>query len=151
MKLTTKGRYGIKAMLALAAEYESGEKLSASQLAEMQHISSAYLEQLIASLKKAGLVNSSRGVQGGYSLSRPPEEISLGEVLTALEGNMDLVDCVGCDTDKSECDSIGSCSARPIWLELQKRIDDFLDSTSLKDAAEHDITNIENERNTKAE
>lgn len=145
MKLNTKARYGIKAMLALAGEYESGEKLSVSQLAEMQNVSSAYLEQLIASLKRAGLVNASRGVQGGYTLSRPPEKINVGEILKALEGSTDLVNCVGCGSDEFECDNLASCSARPIFIELQKRIDDFLFSTSLKDAAENYFTDTERE------
>ncbi|MDD7489392.1 MAG: Rrf2 family transcriptional regulator, partial [Clostridiales bacterium] len=80
MKLSTKGRYGIKAMIDLAVRYDSGEKLSTSQLAEMQCVSAAYLEQLIGSLRKAGLVVGSRGAQGGYSLSRSPELISVGDV-----------------------------------------------------------------------
>lgn len=134
MKLSTKGRYGIKAMVDLATEYKSGARLSIAQLSERQGISYAYLEQLIAVLKKAGLVEAARGAQGGYVLSRPPETISVGEVLKALEGSTALVDCVG--TNGTDCENVCSCSARPLWLKLQKRIDDVLDSTTIGDMAE---------------
>ena len=141
MKLSTKGRYGIKAMVDLATEYASGNKLSTAQLSERQGVSYAYLEQLIALLKKAGLVTAARGAQGGYTLSRPPQEISVGEVLKALEGSTALVDCVG--TSGTECENVCTCSARPLWLKLQKRIDDVLDSTTIQDMAEDYITQRE--------
>lgn len=141
MKLSTKGRYGIKAMVDLAIEYGKGDLLSTSQLAEKQGISAAYLEQLIASLKKADLVVAVRGVQGGYALARPPETISVGEVLTSLEGNTALIDCVG--TKGTDCSNVCSCSARPLWLKLQKRIDDVLDTTSIRDMADDYITQME--------
>ena len=131
MKLSTKGRYGLKAMVDLATEYESGAKLSIAQLSERQGISYAYLEQLIAVLKKAGLVSASRGAAGGYTLARAPESISVGEVLKALEGSTALVECVGTD-----CENVCSCAARPLWLKLQKKIDDVLDSTTIRDMAE---------------
>lgn len=142
MKLSTKGRYGIKAMVELAINYECGCKLSISQLAERQGISASYLEQLIASLRKAGLVTASRGAQGGYSLSRAPELISVGAVLKALEGSTTIVDCVG--TDGTDCTNACSCSARPLWLKLQRGIDNVLDSTSIRDMA--DDYKIQSER-----
>lgn len=134
MKLSTKGRYGIKAMVDIASEYGTG-RLSVNQLAEKQGTSVAYLEQLIAALKKAGLVISTRGASGGYTLSRPPDEISVREVLTALEGTTAIVDCVG--TDKTvACENACSCSARPLWIKLQRRIDEVLETTTIKDMAE---------------
>ena len=141
MKPSTKGRYGIKAMVDLATEYESGEKLSIAQLSERQGISCAYLEQLIALLKKAGLVTAARGAQGGYTLARAPESISVGEVLKALEGSTALVDCVG--TGGTDCENVCSCAARPLWLKLQRRIDDVLDTTTIKDMAEDYIVQRE--------
>lgn len=145
MKLSTKGRYGLKAMVDLATEYNSGNKLSIAQLAERQGgISAAYLEQLIAALKKAELVISSRGAQGGYTLSRSPESISVGDVLKVLEGSTTLVDCVG--TEGTDCTNVCSCSARPLWLKLQKRIDDVLYSTSIRDMADSYI--VQKERNS---
>ena len=145
MKLSTKGRYGIKAMVDIALEYGSG-RLSVNQLAEKQGISVAYLEQLIAALKKAGLVDSTRGVNGGYTLSRPPEQISVGEVLRALEGTTAVIDCVGVDSSGS-CSNACSCSARPLWLKLQQKIDDVLNTTTIKDMAD-DYT-VQLERNIK--
>ena len=94
MKLSTKGRYGLKAMVDLATEYDSDGKLSIAQLSERQGISYSYLEQLISLLKKSHLVSASRGAAGGYKLARPPEDITVGEVLKALEGSTALVECV---------------------------------------------------------
>lgn len=141
MKLSTKGRYGLKAMVDLATEYGTETRLSIAQLSERQGISNAYLEQLIALLKKSGLVNASRGAQGGYTLSRPPEEITVGEVLKALEGSTALVDCV--DTCGTDCGNVCSCAARPLWLKLQRSIDDVLESTTIRDMANDYITQKE--------
>ena len=140
MMLSTKGRYGIKAMVDIASEYGKG-RLSVNQLAEKQGVSVAYLEQLIAALKKAGLVDSARGVSGGYTLSRSPEEISVGEVLRALEKTTAIVDCV--DVEGSKCENACSCSARPLWLKLQRRIDDVLNTTTIKDMADDSQIQLE--------
>ena len=133
MKLSTRGRYGIKAMVDLAVEYGNGN-VSTASLAAQQGISEAYLEQLVASLKKAGLVLSARGAAGGYTLSRAPEQIQVGEILRALEGSTDLISCVG--VEKVSCGNACSCSARPLWLKLQSKINDVLSSTPLKDMAD---------------
>ena len=143
MKLSTKGRYGLKAMVDLATEYDSGGKLSIAQLSERQGISYSYLEQLIALLKKSHLVSSSRGASGGYKLSKPPEAITVGEVLKALEGSTALVECV--DTCGTDCENVCSCAARPLWLKLQQRIDSVLESTTSRDMA-NDYT-MQKERN----
>ena len=135
MKLSTKGRYGIKAMVDLAMEYEGGEFVSISTLSKSQSVSEAYLEKQLSALKKAGLAEASRGVFGGYRLTRPPEEITVGEILRALEGKTTIVDCVDGSVMKS-CDNACSCSARPLWLKLQARIDEVLNTTTLKDMAE---------------
>ncbi len=133
MRLSTRGRYGLKAMVDLAMAYGDGN-MNIGALATQQGISDAYLEQLVASLKRAGLVSSVRGAQGGYSLSREPSQINAGDILRALEGSTDIMDCVG--TTHVGCDSACTCSARPLWLKLQKRIDEVLDNTSLADMAE---------------
>ncbi len=133
MKLSTRGRYGLKAMVDLAVEY-GGAPVSTSTLASLQGISEAYLEQLISSLRKAGLIVSLRGAQGGYKLARAPEEINVGEILRILEGSTDLVECVG--TEKVDCDNACTCSARPLWLKLQAKINAVLNETSLADMAE---------------
>lgn len=140
MKLSTKGRYGIKAMVDIALEYGRG-RLSVNQLAERQGVSVPYLEQLIASLKKACLVESARGASGGYTLARPPESISVGEVLRALEGTTAILDCVG--IDGTGCTNACTCSARPLWLKLQQRIDDVLNTTTIKDMADDYAVQLE--------
>ncbi len=140
MMLSTKGRYGIKAMVDIASEYGKS-RLSVNQLAEKQGISVAYLEQLISALKKAGLVRSARGAAGGYTLSRPPEQISVGEVLRALEKSTAIVDCVG--VEGAACENACSCSARPLWIKLQRKIDDVLDSTTIKDMADDHSAQLE--------
>ena len=137
MKLSSRGRYGLKAMVDLAIEYGSGP-VSAAVLAGRQGISLAYLEQLIAALRKAKLIISNRGVQGGYVLSRPPQEITVGEVLRVLEGNTDLVDCVGQDARRT-CENACTCSARPLWLKLQSRINAVLNETTILDLADDNI------------
>ena len=132
MKLSTKARYGLKAMVDLSVNFGGGY-MSTANLAQQQGISESYLEQLIASLKKAGLVTSVRGAQGGYSLSRPPDKINVGEVLRALEGSTDVMNCVS--STGVTCSNACSCSARPLWLKLQQRIDEVLDTTTLADMA----------------
>lgn len=134
MKLSTKGRYGIKAMVDIALEYGKG-RLSVNQLAEKQGISVAYLEQIIAALKKACLLDSARGAAGGYTLSRPPEEIFVGEVLRALEGSTAILDCVSVN-ENAECSNACSCSARPLWIKLQNKIDEVLNTTTIKEMAD---------------
>ena len=94
MKLSTKGRYGLRAMIDLAL-YAENAPVSIASIAARQHISESYLEQLIAKLRKANLVTSVRGAGGGYVPGRPVEEISVGDVLRALEGNLDPVECPG--------------------------------------------------------
>lgn len=137
IKLSSRGRYGLKAMVDLAIEYGGGP-VSAATLASLQGVSLPYLEQLIAALRKAKLVRSNRGVQGGYTLVRPPEEITVYEVLSVLEGNMSLTDCVEQDS-RAVCENACTCSARPLFLKLQNRINSVLEETTLLDLAEDNI------------
>jgi Rrf2 family protein len=120
-------------MVDLALEYGKGP-VSVSTLAAQQGISEAYLEQLAGALKKAEFIDSVRGAAGGYFLSKRPADISVGEVLRALEGSTDIIDCVG--SVNAECDNACSCSARPLWLKLQSKIDGVLNETSLADMAD---------------
>lgn len=133
MMLSTKGRYGLKAMVDLALEYGNGP-VSTAALAQRQGISNSYLEQMISALKKAGLIVGARGAQGGYELARPPKDIDVGSVLKVLEGGTEVANCVG--REKVDCDNACSCSARPLWLKLQQRIDEVLTTTTLEDMAE---------------
>ena len=98
MKLSTKGRYGLRALIDLAL-YSENEAASIASISARQQISESYLEQLIAKLRKAGLVKSVRGAGGGYMLAKPASEISVGDILRALEGNLDAVNCPGLEED----------------------------------------------------
>ncbi len=138
--LSTRGRYGLKAMVDLSMAY-GRTRLSTASLAQLQGISDTYLEQLVSALKKAGLIVSTRGAQGGYALARAPENITVNEVLAALEGDTTLIDCVS--ATKVDCVNACTCSARPLWLKLQSRINEVLDSTTLKDMADDYRTQLE--------
>lgn len=134
MKLSTKGRYGLKAMFDLAQHY-GDEPISLTLISERQNISVNYLEQLIAPLRKAGLVKSIRGAQGGYMLSKPPEEITVGEILMLLEGTLAPTDCVTGLSD-DECTNAGYCVTRIIYEKIKKSIDEVVFSITLKDMVE---------------
>jgi len=136
MKFSTKGTYGLRAVVELAIRYGEGP-VSLAAVATEQGISEAYLEQLMRSLKKAGLVATTRGKSGGYLLTKAPSEISVGEVLRALEGSTDVVGCVG--SDANVCENACTCSARPLFLKLQSRINAVLDETTVGELTEDHI------------
>ncbi|BDG60589.1 RrF2 family transcriptional regulator [Caldinitratiruptor microaerophilus] len=117
MRLSTKGRYGVKALFELAYHYGSGP-LSLKEIADRQGLSEHYLEQIAAPLRRAGLVTSVRGAQGGYTLGRPPETITVGEILRALEGPLEL---------EEEGDQVGSGA----WRRVIERVGKLLDSMTL--------------------
>ena len=126
MKLSTKGRYGLTAMLFLARHSEEGP-LSLRRMTETG-IQPDYLEQLLGSLRRAGLVCTCRGAQGGYSLARPPEEITVGEIITATEGPVRFCDCA---TDSAACCQKEHCDTRQIWTALSEKMNGLLDSITL--------------------
>lgn len=137
MKLSTKGRYGVKAMLDLALNSEEGH-VSLKSIAERQGLSENYLEQLFAALKKAKLVNSLRGAQGGYSLAADPSAISIGDILRALEGSLAPVDCAHKDGGEGCCKA-DECVTKFIWDKISDSINNVVDSMTLKDLiVEHD-------------
>ena len=127
MKLSTRGRYGVRLMLDLALRYGEGPILL-KDIAERQGISEKYLWQLINPLKTTGLVNSLRGAHGGYVLGKAPESISVKEILQILEGSLCLVDCVD---DPSFCERSSSCIARDVWREASKNLRQTLENTTL--------------------
>ena len=127
MKLSTRGRYGVRLMLELALHYGEGPILL-KDIAERQGISEKYLWQLINPLKTTGLVNSLRGAHGGYILGKAPDAISLKEILQVLEGPLCLVDCVD---NPSLCERADSCISREIWGEASKSMQQPLEDTTL--------------------
>jgi len=155
MKLSTKGRYGLRALIDLA-EYGEHDAVSVISISERQHISESYLEQLFRLLKKAGLVNSIRGAGGGYQLARDPKEISVAEVLRALEGDLEPVSCSALSED-SPCDAADMCVTKHVWKRLNEAIEDALESMTISElvtdsrrvhraAANGEITECENMR-----
>ena len=129
MKLSTKGRYGLRAMIDLAL-YSEKEPASIASIAARQHISESYLEQLIAKLRKAGLVTSVRGACGGYVPGRPVEEISVGDVLRALEGNLNAVECPGLQENKG-CEGADLCVTKYVWQRVNESITQAVDEIKL--------------------
>lgn len=136
MKFSTKGTYGLRAVVELATRYGEGP-ISLAAVATEQGISEAYLEQLMRSLKKAGIVKTARGKSGGYLLTREPVKISVLEVLRALEGSTDVVDCIG--SGANVCENACTCSARPLFLKLQSRINAVLEETTVGELTEDHI------------
>lgn len=130
MILSTKGRYGLKMMYEFALNYGKGP-MSLKEVALRQQLSETYLEQLIAHLKKAGLVTSVRGAQGGYELKRKPEEITVGEIIRVLEGPLAPSDCVL--DDEPECTRAEYCVTRLIWEKIMDSINNVVDSITLND------------------
>jgi len=132
MKLSTRGRYGVRALLDLALHRGEGLVLL-KDIARRQEVSLPYLEHLITPLMTAGLVKSTRGARGGVSLLKPPSEIKLSEVVQLLEGSIALVDCVD---NPGLCQRSGFCVTRDIWVEMKEAMSQVLDSTTLQDLVE---------------
>lgn len=128
VKISTKGRYGLKAMFDLALHYGDGP-ISLSSIAERRKISLSYLEQLVSQLKKAGVVDSIRGAQGGYLLSDKPENISVGQVLRALE-QLAPVDCV---KEDHSCESAEACVTRVVYKKILDSILETVNGITLQD------------------
>lgn len=131
MKLSTKGRYGMKAMFDLALHYGNGP-ISLKSIAERQEISDHYLEQLIATLRKANLVKSVRGAQGGYMLASEPQNITVGDIIRTLEGPLAPSDCV-MEEDPKACERANYCVTKVVWEKIRDSFNDVIDSITLQD------------------
>ena len=129
MKISTRGRYGTRMMLDLAAHHDQGPT-PLREIAKRQDISVTYLEQLIIPLKAAGYIRSFRGARGGYTLARKPDKISVGQIVKILEGGLSLVDCV---EDPKVCEREKNCPTRDIWLRMSERLMEELSSLTLSD------------------
>ncbi len=131
MKISAREQYGLRAMAELARRYGQGP-VSLAEVAEAQDISLAYLEQIVAPLRRAGLLVSTRGAHGGYSLAQAPVEITTGDIIRALEGSIVPVRCVT-EEECSPCERKETCATRSVWEEVRDRLVETLDSTTLKD------------------
>ena len=133
MKVSTRVHYGLRAMTELARSYRDARPLSISEIARNEGLPLAYLEQLVGELRRAALVEGTRGVRGGYRLARAPELITVGEVYRVLEGEVAPVDCTAEDYHPGACARDGVCLSRSIWDRVQAAILAVLDSTTLND------------------
>ena len=131
MKLSTKGRYGLRAIIDLA-RYSENEPVSISSIAARQDISERYLEQLFGLLKKAGLIKSIRGASGGYVLAKTVEEISVGDILRALEGSLEPVKCSAFLTEGG-CSASGVCVTKYVWQKINESINETVNQMMLSE------------------
>lgn len=129
MKLSTRTRYGMRAVIELA-QHEEKRPLQLKAIAERQDISVKYLEQLMSMLRSSGLLRSIRGAKGGYILARPPEQINLSEIFRCLEGPVTTAEC----TENGDyCERSADCVAREVWIEVEAAIQKILRSITLAD------------------
>ena len=129
MKISTKGRYGTRALVELAMR-ETSEPMLLRNIAKEQEISLAYLEHVISPLIAGGILRSTKGPKGGISLNRKPGDIKLSEVIRLLEGSVAPADCVD---NPDVCDRAGTCAARDIWCELKQALENVLSSITVQD------------------
>jgi Rrf2 family protein len=132
MRISTKSQYGLRAMVYLAKVFKKDKVFPLREIAKEEDISFDYLEKIISKLEKAGLVKSKKGVQGGYSLARPPQKIKLAEIMRTLEGEMVLVKCLA-KMKKSVCPKEKKCLAKNFWKKIQNSLESTLDSMTLSD------------------
>lgn len=132
MKISSKGRYALRMMIDIA-QHNAGEWISIKDISERQGISIKYLEQIVTNLTKSGLLVSSRGPQGGYMLSKSPDQYTVGQILRVIEGNLAPVACL--ETDVNQCERCGRCPTIDFWKGLYNVINKYVDSVTLHDLA----------------
>lgn len=131
MKMSTRGRYGLRAMTEMAHQYEGEGYVSLRCISRHQDIPEHYLERLLARLRKAGLVETQRGAQGGYRLSKPPERITVFDVLTGAGETLCIVECTGSDS----CPRGSDCPTRPFWERMERSFRAVASATTLAELA----------------
>jgi Rrf2 family protein len=135
MKVSTKGRYAVRALTYLALSYNgsAGKPVSIKEISDREKISNRYLENIFVKLRKSGVVTSLKGEKGGFLLSRSPEKISIYDILKAVENDIAASRCA---VDMKACENSGKCGIRKIWVKLDRHVNEFLSGTSLADATE---------------
>ncbi len=135
MKVSTKGDYGVRALIELAHHFGETRPTQSGEIAARQSIPESYLEQLLTTLRRAGFIRSVRGPQGGHALIRDPFELRVSEVIVALEGSILPIDCLD---EASPCSKGGGCAQRDMWQDVRSAILGVLDNTTIGDLAERD-------------
>ena len=130
MMISTKGRYALRIMVDLA-QHDGDMPVSVREIAQRQDISGKYMEQIISVLGRAGLLRSVRGAQGGYHLAKTPEEITVGMILRATEGDLATAECVG--SDNLPCERSGVCPSHIVFTRVYSAINGVIDGISLSD------------------
>lgn len=136
MKISTKGRYALRAMLDLAAN-DAGEYIPLKDIAVRQNITIKYMEQIIAMLNKAGYLKSTRGSSGGYRLAKPPRQYTVGDILRVTEGTLSVVPCL--DNGSVDCPRSKQCSTLLFWEEFNKVINNYADSVTLQNLLDENL------------
>jgi Rrf2 family protein len=142
MRVSTRGHYGLIVMTELAQAYGEGRVLPLAEIASRYHLSSGYLEQVVAHLRRAGLVEGTRGVHGGYTLSTSPDRITVGRIIRVLEGPMELVECAAEDYVAGRCDREGYCLSKPVWQRVMEIMLRMLDSITLADVCREQVAAV---------
>lgn len=142
MKISTKGRYALRMLLDLAVHQKDGF-VALKDIAERQNVSKKYLEQIVPLLSRAGILSTSRGLQGGYRLTVPPETCTVGMILRTTEGNLAPVACLVHDP-ATDCRRSMECLTLPVWQGLDKIINQYLDGITLQDILEQRVSLPEN-------
>lgn len=131
MKLSTKTRYGLRALLYMAERYDENRAVPVGEIAREQKVSEKYLEQLFLKLRRKGIISSIRGAQGGYVLKENPKDVPVSAVVDALEGGISFADCHGA----GGCKNRNSCTTHDLWSRLKDSIDEILEETTLYELA----------------
>ena len=129
MKISTKGRYGLRILMDLALHQSEKPRLI-RDIAKSQQISEKYISRLVIALRRAGMIRSVRGVNGGFHIAMKPEEITLLDVIEVMEGPLSIVDCVSAP---GKCGQSANCAPREIWSKLNENIRDLMRQTTLAD------------------
>ena len=132
MRITTQAEYGLICALHLARRIDDGP-VTGREIAAQERLPGDYVEQIMLKLRRAGIVRSTRGAHGGYALARLPDEISVHDVISAAEHSTFEVHCTSHPVEEARCSSSHDCSIRPVWVLLQRRIDDVLQGVRLSD------------------
>ncbi len=139
MRVSSKAHYGLRMMTELAKAYGRGP-MSLAEVSRAEHLPLPYLEQLAAQLRRGGLVESTRGVHGGYRLNRDPATISVLDVVQVVEGEVAPVECLAHDYQHGSCIREGDCASQPLWQRLKRSIDAVLSQTTLAElVADHGL------------
>jgi len=144
LKLSTRSRYGLRLLFELSLDYGNNNYLFLKDISGRQGISEKYLSNIIIPLKAAKIVNSSRGAHGGYTLAKPPEKVTVKEVIDILEGNSIVVECLN---NSAVCDRINQCPTQDLWRKLESVINNFLASVTLRDIVDDYYKKLKDKKN----